>query len=73
MTKYEVQEYCLFGGWTNTWSDDQGATVFDSQEEAEEELHAFLVDCHEAYKAGEMLDYIDEDSFRIVEVSDENI
>jgi hypothetical protein len=25
MTKYEVQEYCLCGGWTNTWSDDGGA------------------------------------------------
>lgn len=68
MAYFEVQEFCLCGGWTNTWNDDKGATRFDSREEAEEELHAFLTDCHEAYKAREMLDYIDEDSFRIVEV-----
>lgn len=71
MSKFEVQEYCIFGGWKNTWSDDGQPSRFDSLAEAEEELHAHLVDCQEAYKAREMLDYVDEDSFRIVEVPDE--
>lgn len=66
--KYEVQEYCLFGGWTNTWSDDDGATTFDTEEEAEAELEEFLADMQEAVDCGDMEDCPDRESFRVVEV-----
>ncbi len=69
MTKYEVQEYCLCGGWTNTWSDDDGPTRFDSIESAQAELDAFLKDMEEEVKAGNLEDYTDREDFQIVEVT----
>lgn len=66
--KYEVQEYCLFGGWTNTWSDDDGPTTFDTEDEARAELKEFLGDMQEAVDGGDMEDCPDRESFRVVEV-----
>lgn len=70
---YEVQENCLFGGWTNTWSyeDDNGVTIpttFDTREEAEIELDYFFEDCKMAFEEGHMPDIPDRHDFRIVEV-----
>ena len=69
MTKYEVQEYCLCGGWTNTWSDDGQPTRFDSIESAQAALDAFLEDTQHEVDAGNLEDYTDREDFRIVEVS----
>lgn len=68
MTKFEVQEFCLCGGWTNTWNDDNGATRFDSREAAQAELDAFLKETEHEVDAGNLDDYTSIDDFRIVEV-----
>jgi hypothetical protein len=71
---YEVQENCLFGGWTNTWSyeDDNGVTIptiFDTKEEAEMALDYFFDDCQTAVDDGHMPDIPDRYDFRIVEIT----
>ena len=76
MSKYEVQENCLFGGWTNTWSHEDWAgkdipTTFDSKEDAEAELDWFFQECQEAVKSGNMEDVPDRADFRIVKVDDD--
>ena len=73
MTLYEVQEFCLCGGWTNTWSceDDEGEaqpSTFDSKQDAQTELDYFLTDCAYEVKMGNMQDAPDREDFRIVEV-----
>ncbi len=72
MTKYEVQEYCLCGGWTNTWrhtQDDSDEPVyFNSREGAQLELDNFIQDLTKEVEAGNMTDVPDLDSFRIVEI-----
>jgi hypothetical protein len=70
MTKYEVQEYCLCGGWTNTWSDDDEPTRFDSKESAQLELDGFLKEMAEEVEAGNLEDCSGRDDFRIVEVTE---
>lgn len=68
MTMFEVQEFCLCGGWTNTWSDDGEPTRFESKESAQLELDEFLKEMAEEVKAGNLDDCSDRDDFRIVEV-----
>jgi hypothetical protein len=73
MAKFEVQEFCLMGGWTNTWSfeDEDGETVpsfFDTEAEAQAELDWFLKEMQEAVDEGNMQDVPDREDFRIVEV-----
>lgn len=65
---WEVQEFCLCGGWTNTWSDDDGATKFDSEQDAQAELEYFFKDMQEEFEAGSIVDVPDREEFRIVEV-----
>ena len=67
-TKYEVQEWCLCGGFTNTWSDDQGATTFATKEEAQAELDHFFKEMQEEFDDGNLPDVPDREDFRIVEV-----
>jgi hypothetical protein len=69
MTKYEVQEYCLCGGWTNTWRDEDKPSVFDSRESAQAELDWFFKEMEEEVAAGNLEDCSDRDDFRIVEVT----
>ena len=73
---YEVQENCLFGGWTNTWSyeDDNGVTIptiFDTREDAEAELDWFFQEMQEAFESGNMPDVPDRNDFRIVKIDDD--
>lgn len=73
---YEVQENCLCGGWTNTWSweDDSGETIptiFDTKEEAEIALEDFFEDCKMAFDDGHMPDIPNREDFRIVEIKPE--
>ena len=76
-TRFEVQEFCLFGGWTNTWTsydlntDIEKPSTFATREEAEAELEYFFKDCEEAVKDGNMEDIPDREDFRIEEISDE--
>ena len=69
---YEVQEYCLMGGWTNVWSDTENGlnapTLFTSEEAAQAELDWFLKECEQDFKDGYMEDVPERDSFRIVAV-----
>ena len=67
--KYEVQEYCICGGWTNHWSTNDEPTYFDSEAEAQAELDEYLNDMVEEVKAGNMEDAPDREEFRIVEVA----
>jgi hypothetical protein len=77
MTKFEVQEYCLCGGWTNTWTHTQDGSdepvYFNSAEDAQTELDWFLHDMAIEVEEGNMADVPDRDYFRIVEVSDGDI
>lgn len=73
MSKFEVQEFCLCGGWTNTWSHQDWAgkdipTTFDTEEDAEAELEYFFEQMRKAFKNGEIEDVPDTEDFRIVEV-----
>jgi len=68
MAYFEVQEFCLCGGWTNTWNDDNGATKFDSYEAAQAELINFIDDCIDEVRDGNMPDAPEYNDFRIVEV-----
>jgi len=70
---YEVQENCLCGGWTNTWSteDDDGKsipTIYDTEEEAQIALDYFFEDCQSAVDDGYMPDVPNRKTFRIVEI-----
>lgn len=65
---YEVQEFCLFGGWTNTWSVDDEPSLFETKDEAEIALDDFFEDCRYALIEGYMPDIPDREDFRIVEV-----
>jgi len=71
--KYEVQEYCLCSGWTNTWSTEVNgimeATWFSSREDAESELRCWFDDMQDEVEAGNMEDVPDREEFRIVEVA----
>ncbi len=64
---YEVQENTLTG-WVNTWSDDNGATTFDSPQDAQAELDWFLQEMLEEVNAGNMEDAPNADDFRIVPI-----
>ena len=65
---YEVQEFCLFGGWTNTWSVDDEPSLFETEEEAEIALDDFFEDCRYALLEGYMPDIPDREDFRVVEI-----
>jgi hypothetical protein len=66
--RYEVQENCLCGGWTNTWSIDDEPSVFETKDEAEIALDDFFEDCRYALLEGYMPDIPDREDFRIIEV-----
>lgn len=44
MSRYEIQTYTLFGGWTNIWTVDEKPEVFDSFGEAVDSLDDHLSD-----------------------------
>jgi hypothetical protein len=67
-TKYEVQEFNLFGGWANNWTYNDKPTIFDSYEAAQAELINFIDDCMDEMRDGNMTDAPDYNDFRIVEV-----
>jgi len=75
MNKYEIQEWCLCGGWTNTWSweDDDGTsipTIYDTKQDAEDDLDDFFYQMREDFRRGNIADVPDPETFRIVEVKE---
>ena len=71
--EYEVQEWTLCDGWTNTWStyDDKGnevSSTFKTKEDAQAELDDFFYQCEQAVKDGNMEDVPDREDFQIVKV-----
>jgi len=66
--QYIIETYTLCDGWINTWSDDDGPTVFNSKQDAEAELAYFLQDEKQEYKNGNIAGLSDPDDFRIMEV-----
>lgn len=73
MKKFEVQEYTICDGWTNTWHewDDDNKEiplVFDSYEEALDELHGNIHDIQEAWNIGDIDSPFNPKNYRIVEV-----
>lgn len=74
MSKFEVQEYTVIDGWTNTWSDGEGnPSYFDNELDALEELDRFFKDMQRAFECGDMADVPSPDDYRIVEVRDEKV
>jgi hypothetical protein len=67
-SKWEVQEFCLFGGWTNNWRDDDEPTRFDSESDALACLDEFLNQMQDEANDGNLMDAPDRNSFRIREV-----
>lgn len=72
--KYEVQHYTLCDGWINTWSDydeegNETPSVYDSFEDAQNELDSFLADEQEAFEEGNIESPYERDEFRIAEVT----
>lgn len=66
---YEVQEWCLCGGWANNWTFEDGKpSYYQTRKDAELALNWFLQDCEEEVEAGNMEDAPDREEFRIVEV-----
>jgi hypothetical protein len=73
MSKYEVQQLTTCEGWTNTWHeyDDDNWEIpmlFDTFEEALDELDSFLNDCDKEYQRGNIDSPYLRDEFRIVKV-----
>ena len=73
MNRYEIQEWCLCGGWTNTWSweDDNGVSVpttYETKQDAEDDLDDFFYQMREDFRRGNIADVPDPEDFRIVEV-----
>lgn len=72
--KYEVQQYTLCEGWVNTWGVEEDGVfvpeVFDSKEEAQAEINAFLQEIVEEIEQGERDpdNGYNADDFRVAEV-----
>jgi hypothetical protein len=68
-TLYEVQEYTLFDGWINTWTDENAKpSYFETKENAQSQLDWFLNECLLEVDAGNMEDVPSREDFRIVAV-----
>jgi hypothetical protein len=68
--KFEIQHFTLCDGWINTWSDGETGepTIYDSYDQARDDLADFLDQEAEAYFNGDIESRYDADEFRIVEV-----
>jgi hypothetical protein len=71
---FEVQEWCICGGWTNTWTtyenDKEVPSRFDNEADAWYELESFFHDMQEEFEEGNLPDVPDREDFRIVEVAE---
>jgi hypothetical protein len=72
--KYEIQTYCLCGGWSNVWSieDESGEYTpeyFDTYEKAKEALNTHFEEIAYEVKQGNLESEDDPEDFRIMEVA----
>lgn len=63
--RWEVQQYTLCDGWTNTWSEDGRPLTFATRREAEAELKEFLTDTMAAAALGALAAPYRTDEFRV--------
>jgi hypothetical protein len=69
--KWEIQEFTVFEGWVNTWTDgDDKSVVFDTKEDAETALTDYLDDINQAVKDGDMVGGYNRDGFRVVPIEE---
>ena len=78
MKYFTIEEFCLFGGWTNTWywEDDKGDTIpmiYESKKEAKDELNRFFKECNTEFVKGNIEDKPVKHDYRIVEVKHEKL
>ena len=67
--KYAVEMIQSNNRWENVWLDDNGSpTLFNTREEAEEEIKGHITDCINAVEGGDMEDSPDPTEFRVVPV-----
>jgi hypothetical protein len=71
MSKYEIQHFTLCDGWINTWSDGETGepTLYDSHDQAADDLADFLDQEAEAYFNGWIESRYQADEFRIMEIA----
>lgn len=73
MKRFEVQQFLYGNTWENTWTEynddnEPNPMLFDSFEDALDELDDFLNDCQKEYRRGNIDQPYLRDEFRIVEV-----
>lgn len=69
--KYAVETNTFCDEWVNTWSDDDESPVlFDTHEQAQQELNQFLSDALEAFVSGNIDSPYLIDDYRITEVTE---
>jgi hypothetical protein len=70
MKKYIVETNTFCNGWVNAWmDDDEKPVVFDTLQNAEQELSLYLMELGIDADLGNIVDYNPED-FRITEISE---
>jgi hypothetical protein len=68
MKKYIIETITYCDGWINTWTDDdENPVVFDTLQDAEQELALYLMELGIDADLGNIVDYNPED-FRITEI-----
>lgn len=68
--KYAVETNFYGDKWENCWKDnDENPLLFDTREEAEQEIKDHICDCINAVEGGDMEDSPDPADFRIVEIN----
>lgn len=70
MKKYIIETNSFCDGWVNTWvDDDEKPVVFDTLEQAQDELNTYLFGLSIDVDLGNIEDYSPED-FRITEIGE---
>lgn len=68
--KYAVQLNTICDGWINVWTDnDQEPVLFDTHQEAEQELRDYLDSAQAAFENGDIDTPYPFEDYRIVEVN----
>jgi hypothetical protein len=69
--KYAIETRTFCDGWVNTWTDnDESPVMFDTHEQAQQELNEFLSDAVEAFVSGNINDPYLRKDYRIIEVTE---
>jgi hypothetical protein len=68
-TYYEVQERMVGDRWENTWIDEDGMPqIFETEEQALQEMVWYLRECLDAVEDGYMEDAPDQSDLRVMTV-----